>query len=289
MGLFKKIKKGLKKIVKGVAKPFKKIWELQKKGFKELKRFSKTGLGKLVIAAAAIYITGGLMAGSFAPGAVFGSQGLGSLGAKFGFTGATNAGAATAGASTSAAAGTAAGTSAAAGSAAGSASLASTIPQVGFSGGLASGATTGATLGASGGSLVGAGAGATSGGLLSQAGAAVAKGATAAGKFIASPGGALATLTAGQALQSAFTPDPETTEDQLAAVQRANDVSGFGTRGGVPVSGVPGQMPGNPQIPGIQRPEIIAPTLARFQAPQGYNLGQFQNEPQIDEYGNPIY
>lgn len=55
----------MSKLVKGVKKVFKKVGQA-------IKKFAKSKIGKVIIAAAAIYFTGGLAAGSFAPSAVFG-------------------------------------------------------------------------------------------------------------------------------------------------------------------------------------------------------------------------
>lgn len=55
----------MSKIVKGVKKVFKKVGNA-------IKKFAKSKIGKVIIAAAAIYFTAGLAAGSFAPSAVFG-------------------------------------------------------------------------------------------------------------------------------------------------------------------------------------------------------------------------
>jgi len=75
MGFFKKITKGAKKITKGVAK----VTPGGSLALKAVNKAWKSKLGRIALMGAAVYVTGGLMAGSFAPGAVFGSSGLGGL------------------------------------------------------------------------------------------------------------------------------------------------------------------------------------------------------------------
>ena len=62
MGLFSKIFKGIKKVVKGVAKVIKKT---VKGVAKVVKKVAKSKIFKAVLAAAAIYVTGGAAAGAF--------------------------------------------------------------------------------------------------------------------------------------------------------------------------------------------------------------------------------
>ena len=62
MGLFSKIFKGIKKVVKGVAKGIKKV---VKGVAKVVKKVAKSKIFKAVLAAAAIYVTGGAAAGAF--------------------------------------------------------------------------------------------------------------------------------------------------------------------------------------------------------------------------------
>jgi len=73
MGLFSKIFKGIKKVVKGVAKVIKKT---VKGVAKVVKKVAKSKIFKAVLAAAAIYVTGGAAISAFggaAPGTFFGN------------------------------------------------------------------------------------------------------------------------------------------------------------------------------------------------------------------------
>jgi hypothetical protein len=137
MGIFSKIKKGLKKILKGAKKIVKKVFKGAKKIVKAVKKFAKSKIGKTLLLGAAIY---------------FGGQALGAWG------GAPTTTTATAAAETAATATTGATTSAATGA------VGSTIPTAATT----AGTTTGATLGSE---LATAAAGATEApGLLAQAG-----------------------------------------------------------------------------------------------------------------------
>lgn len=148
MGLFKKLKKGIKNITKGIAKVVTKI----PIAGKVIKKLSKSTLGKVVLFAAAVYLTGGLAAGSFAPGAVFGQ--LGTWGGSLGSTLTGSAGTAGTVGST-AAAGSAGGVSAGLGLSA--EALAATSGTIGS---VATGAGTAATAaGAAGVGTAAAGAG----------------------------------------------------------------------------------------------------------------------------------
>lgn len=70
--LWKGIKKGVKKVAKGIKKVAKKVW-------KGVKKFAKSKIGKIIIAAAAIYITGG-MAGAWASPTWLGGSGFAAAG-----------------------------------------------------------------------------------------------------------------------------------------------------------------------------------------------------------------
>jgi hypothetical protein len=68
MGLWSSIKSGAKKITKGVTKVFKKVGGVVKKVATAVKKFSKSKLGKVLIAAAAIYFGGAALGQWSAPG-----------------------------------------------------------------------------------------------------------------------------------------------------------------------------------------------------------------------------
>jgi len=177
----KKITGGIKKVFGGVQKIGSKIVDGLRSVGREIKRFAKTDLGKIVIAAALIYVGGAAMlaynsagATSFAAalsqpaavGAQLGSAvGIGSGTTGAGATGATTAGAATTGGVTATTSGAAIPgmTTVGAAEAAGvSAGLGTTGTGIGLNG---AAATTGATAG---GSTALAGGGAAAGGLLSN-------------------------------------------------------------------------------------------------------------------------
>lgn len=116
MGLFKKLKKGVKNIVRGAGKLFKKV-------FKEVKRFVASDLGKFVMVAAIAWGGYALLSAAQAGGAGTALAGAGSTtGAAAGTAAGT--GATTAATAAQVAAAEAAGVSATTGAVAGSANLA---------------------------------------------------------------------------------------------------------------------------------------------------------------------
>lgn len=225
MGLFKSIKKGIKNIAKGitkipiVGKVIKKAWQSK--------------LGKLLVIAAAIYVTGGLAAGSFAPSAV-GTQ-LGSwAGISAGSTAGTGATAAVSGTggltgATSLSSGlglSTAATEAGAGALAGSAGSIGTI---------ATGAGTAAsTAGAAGATTAAANAG-VGGGLLSSA---KAVGTSALNYAQSNPIVAYGALqAAGKGIEAMNTPSEA---DSLRALQKVNSIGTDFYAGLTPLTGFQG-------------------------------------------------